>query len=192
MIVIDTTKYSGSFEREICAYATGQIGDCGVGIDYVDDNHPYADWWLENIVMVNDNGCYRPVEICETPGYINDGMGTLYKDTEENRTIALNSGYQKLVEYYASELEMVKNRIANNDFEDKKYGWTEEACLRTVESITKTLENYKNNKRVFPAYQSVAINVSQKVPEHIWEDFCSRVYKFAENNDLEILNIRVV
>jgi len=29
--IIDTNEYAGNFEREMCAYCTGQIGDCGVG-----------------------------------------------------------------------------------------------------------------------------------------------------------------
>lgn len=31
--VIDTDKYSGNFCREMCAYITGVVGDCGVGDD---------------------------------------------------------------------------------------------------------------------------------------------------------------
>ncbi len=31
LFVIDTDTYAGSFEREICAYVTGQIGECEVG-----------------------------------------------------------------------------------------------------------------------------------------------------------------
>ena len=30
-IIIDTDEYSGNFEREMCAYCTGQVGECEVG-----------------------------------------------------------------------------------------------------------------------------------------------------------------
>ena len=31
LFVIDTNAYAGSFEREMCAYVTGQFGECDVG-----------------------------------------------------------------------------------------------------------------------------------------------------------------
>ena len=37
LFVIDTDSYSGNFEREMCAYCTGQIGDCEVGIEHADN-----------------------------------------------------------------------------------------------------------------------------------------------------------
>ncbi len=30
LFVIDTDTYAGNFEREMCAYVTGQIGECEV------------------------------------------------------------------------------------------------------------------------------------------------------------------
>ena len=35
--VVRTNLYAGNFEREICAYMTGVIGECGVGDEYEDD-----------------------------------------------------------------------------------------------------------------------------------------------------------
>lgn len=37
-LIIDTDSYAGNFERELCAYLTGHIGECGVGSKYVDDD----------------------------------------------------------------------------------------------------------------------------------------------------------
>ena len=31
--IIDTEQYSGNFERELCAYMTGQIGGCEKGLE---------------------------------------------------------------------------------------------------------------------------------------------------------------
>ena len=31
LFVIDTDIYAGNFERQMCAYITGQIGECEVG-----------------------------------------------------------------------------------------------------------------------------------------------------------------
>lgn len=35
--IIDTDSYSGNFEREMCAYITGHIGDCLVGFEEAED-----------------------------------------------------------------------------------------------------------------------------------------------------------
>jgi hypothetical protein len=32
--VIATDSYAGNFERDMCAYVTGRIGECGVGTEY--------------------------------------------------------------------------------------------------------------------------------------------------------------
>lgn len=34
--IIDTNSYAGNFEREMCAYLTGQVGDCGVGDEHIE------------------------------------------------------------------------------------------------------------------------------------------------------------
>lgn len=36
-ILVETTKYAGNFEREMCAYATGSVGECCVGEQHIDD-----------------------------------------------------------------------------------------------------------------------------------------------------------
>lgn len=33
ILVADTNQYAGNFERELCAYITGQYGECSVGAD---------------------------------------------------------------------------------------------------------------------------------------------------------------
>ena len=33
IFVIDTDKYAGNFEREMCAFMTGIIGECGIGVE---------------------------------------------------------------------------------------------------------------------------------------------------------------
>lgn len=74
-LVIDTEQYSGNFERQLCAFTTGQIGGCEVGDDYArlyDEPEPF-----ENIEQRadEDDGCHRPCSIWPTPGWSNDGKG---------------------------------------------------------------------------------------------------------------------
>jgi hypothetical protein len=83
IFVVHTDSYSGNFEREMTAFITGQIGDCGVG-----DNE--ADMFLEDlgedmkeafaaiIDQVPDEEhaeCCRPTVIWPTPDRYNNGSG---------------------------------------------------------------------------------------------------------------------
>jgi hypothetical protein len=76
-LVIDTTEYAGDFEREMCAYITGQYGECEIGYDIAEQESPnirHLEWFEDHVVHKRDeNGCARPVEICVTPDYFNDG-----------------------------------------------------------------------------------------------------------------------
>lgn len=36
IFIIDTDEYSGNFERDLCGYITGCVGDCEVGQEYAD------------------------------------------------------------------------------------------------------------------------------------------------------------
>jgi len=79
-MIIDTENYAGNFEREMCAYITGQVGDCGVGeelaISYNKDIQNLY-WFNEHVYKKNDpdDGCSRPVNISVTPGWFNNGHG---------------------------------------------------------------------------------------------------------------------
>jgi len=87
IFVVDTEQYAGNFERQLCAFMTGAIGECGVGAeeveqfnrdlqipvgtDFADDDHPFS-----NVASrPDDHGCYRPCAIWPTPGWSNDGHG---------------------------------------------------------------------------------------------------------------------
>ena len=65
IFVIDTKDYAGNFERELCAYITGKVGQCEVGQEM-------AESFLEETKLIpfenvieepDEHGCYRPVTI---------------------------------------------------------------------------------------------------------------------------------
>ena len=66
--IILTDQYTGNFERELCAYCTGVVGDCGVGekqrtkfiVDYSEEK---ADEIWELLEQRYDEGCARPVSV---------------------------------------------------------------------------------------------------------------------------------
>lgn len=61
-LVIKTDSYAGNFERELCAWLTGTIGECGVGKELIE---PDIEAMFEEIIcqIPDDHGCYRPVSI---------------------------------------------------------------------------------------------------------------------------------
>lgn len=102
-LVVDTEQFAGNFERELCAYATAQIGDCQVGHDLAmgaEVELQHLDWWAEHIVQVsNPEGTGRPVRTWATPGWFNHGMGVHYRDLPEIEAAALQDFQTRIVEY---------------------------------------------------------------------------------------------
>lgn len=70
LFVIDTEDYAGNFEREMCAYLTGRVGECLVGRDmaelFTEETGLEA---FENVFdLPDEHGCHRPAAIHVTPG----------------------------------------------------------------------------------------------------------------------------
>ena len=61
-LVIKTDSYAGNFERELCAWLTGTIGECEVDKELVELD---IEAMFDDIIcrMPDDHGCYRPVSI---------------------------------------------------------------------------------------------------------------------------------
>ena len=101
IFVIDTEQYAGNFEREMCAYVTGMLGDCGVGdeetavFDEEISDNPFA-----NVVSqrADEHGCHRPTSIWPTPGWYNHGMGGHYREGDDDEA-ALADFNQKITAY---------------------------------------------------------------------------------------------
>lgn len=94
IFAIDANEYSGNFEREMCAYVTGQIGECEVGRTLAAEtrrqlSRPETDkifeWIEEHIVQEaddSDSPCYRPCAIWPTPGRVNNGSGQHFNEAD--------------------------------------------------------------------------------------------------------------
>jgi hypothetical protein len=86
IFIIDTEDYAGNFERHLCAYLTGQIGECEVGVEEqvrarVEISPQHLKWFSAHTIerRDGDDSCARPCAIWPTPGYFNDGMGNTYR-----------------------------------------------------------------------------------------------------------------
>lgn len=211
MIVIDTTSYAGNFERELCAYATGQYGECGVGAEIADaagQEIAAIDWWAAHIVHEPDqNDTLRPVTIWPTPGWFNNGCGEHYLDDPANYDLAVDAAVDYLRRYHDEHNVSVKERIASRNFEsgDKPGAWTEEACLRTLASSEAHIRQVAERRQRHPAFLSVAIFVDEFPPESVLEEmraraelFCGRpqdfapTFKYGEEKAIELTGFRLL
>lgn len=61
---IKTNCYAGNFEREMCAFLTGHIGECGSGEEFVEED---VKSWFEDFISGDSDeyGCFRPVSLDE-------------------------------------------------------------------------------------------------------------------------------
>lgn len=116
-VIIDTDSYSGSFERQMCAWITGQYGECGMGEDIAEKALPSIGeenlaFFADTILHEDGNGetkCARPVRIEITP--------KKYKP----KTL-----YQSIGMYFAEELpESIRNVIRKRATE---YATDPKAC----------------------------------------------------------------
>lgn len=159
--IIDTNKYAGNFEREMCAYLTGRIGECGVGQEFAalfeKEYEPF-----ENVVDVadEDNGCRRPCEIEIHPGYFNTGMGNHYSRKNKPDDSVILADYAKSIEgYELSHIDNYKHIIKTLNEGGKYSNWTVEAAEREIKRCEKRIETAKKATKYseYPAYMSVAI-----------------------------------
>ncbi len=64
-LVIKTNSYTGNFEREMCAFLTGQVGECEVGKELKDVLLDKPDFEHNIQHVADDHGCYRPCSLHE-------------------------------------------------------------------------------------------------------------------------------
>ena len=128
LFVIDTDSYAGNFERAMCAYLTGQVGDCGVGEEQAEiakQEIPDVVAKLEDLVMSvpDEHGCHRPVSIFPNPRYGNDGHGKHALLTDKNRKRFSFYAYNSVAIYFNSLpdselLEALKERAKNIELKE--------------------------------------------------------------------------
>ncbi|MBU1976527.1 MAG: hypothetical protein KKA62_01075 [Nanoarchaeota archaeon] len=137
LFVIDTDTYAGNFERQMCAYVTGQIGECEVGKEQArlaKQEIPEVVAQLEELIksVPDEHGCHRPVSIFPNPRYGNDGQGNQALLTAENREQFPGPAYNSVAIYFNSIpdsrlLDVMKERakeIAAREIGLKKYELT--------------------------------------------------------------------
>lgn len=93
IFIIDTDSYAGNFDREMCAYITGQVGMCGVGEDFAKlyqqetgDNDDIFDDYIE---YRDFYGSSRPCSIYSSLESLNKSVAIYFDKKPENEIINL-------------------------------------------------------------------------------------------------------
>jgi len=166
LIVVDTEVYAGNFEREMCGWMTGLVGDCGVGQRQATKaletlSQELKGWCEEHVVRVaDDHGTSRPVAIHPTPGWFNDGQGNCYKEGADPEAV-------RAVYRAASE--------ARADHTRKVYGHMPKYAERMAREW---IENHQE-PGYHPVYFSVALVLAELPPFDLKEELITRAYSFT-------------
>jgi hypothetical protein len=185
IFVIDTDSYSGNFEREMCAYLTGIVGDCEVGDKfaklYVQETGDKSDQFGEYVEQrPDDHGCYRPCYIWTTKGWLSDGGDGAIREEDWNQKKA-NENYRKST---AAIYQGYYNQIAKMDLNDpavQKAGWDKKSKEKELKQHKKDIERCLKSKcPKYPPYNSVAIFFERKPTEKMIVLMKRRAEKFAE------------
>jgi len=71
VVVFDTDDYAGNFERQMCAFLTGRVGECEVGQEIAELVAPtlrHSAWYEEHVVEEpDDHGVWRPATAWPSP-----------------------------------------------------------------------------------------------------------------------------
>lgn len=137
VLVIDTDSYAGNFEREMVAFMTGIVGDCGQGKEEAAAfEKEFPDLDFEDLVAQepDEHGCWRPASIWNSPYYWNDGMGGHYPNEVAQDDPEVIANYkrrwdeqnEKIRQIYAHDPEYAEECVARND--DKQPGRYPAAC----------------------------------------------------------------
>lgn len=187
IVVVDTEIYAGNFERELCAYVTGAIGECGVGGEVARaaaSEIVHIDWWRRHVRSeADDKGCRRPTSIWATPGWFNNGMGGNYRDVPENYAPARDAAVRSMIEHQRHQEDIIRKRLETGDFEESMggRGWTEEACRRTLADNAASVDRIRNSERRYPSYQSVAIFVDEFPEGDVLSEMKSRAETYCRD-----------
>jgi hypothetical protein len=174
LFVVDTVGYAGAFERALCAYLTGRVGECGVGGEmaarYARETGaaPFAGV----IDVADEHGCARPCTIYPTPGWFNNGYGFLRKEAEPSSAAAALVAYHAEVQRdHDARVRFPKAALKIHAKGTKKQKadliesrWTKAACEQEIGLAADFLREGLSEKKVrkYPAYLSVAIFFGEK------------------------------
>jgi hypothetical protein len=188
ILVIDTDSYAGNFERDLCAYTTGIIGDCEVGEDFAAlYNKEVNIDGLESIFMdilerrPDENGCHRPCSLWETKGWLSDGTEDGAVREEDWNQARADKNCQKTSAAYYQDSYDVRAKMDLKDPSVIRAGWTRAGLDKELKRIQKDIDRVKKEKYPRnPPMNSVAIFFEKKPTDEMITLIKERAAKFAE------------
>lgn len=187
LFVIDTDQYAGNFEREMCAFLTGRVGDCGVGQEMAAKFHKEfgdkGDDMFENIASVpDDSGCSRPATIWPNPRYANDGMGGHYLIEKVDQKKACAAYVKSVENIYGGYIRNTQDTLNRLEKGEKVANWTVAAAKKEIARHQAEINKAKKLKKVsaYPAYMSVGIWFYEKPTAEQLDLLKARAAKFVE------------
>lgn len=177
IFVIDTDSYAGNFERDMCAYLTGIVGDCEIGNVFAELFHEECEVdfseYLEK--RPDEYGVFRPTSLWPTKGWLSMGFNKAVRDNEWNQEEADKIYQEGMAEHYRKYL---KNAEA---IQVGTAGHTEDTKAQAIEQCKKDIE--RALKRKCPKTNpnnSVAIFFSKKPTLEQINLMKKRAFVFAE------------
>jgi hypothetical protein len=192
-LAVDTDQYAGSFERQSIAFATGLIGECGVGMGQQKEaeeemSEEQRTWWDMHVIQnVDEHGVSRPAFIYPTPGMFNNGIGGCFPITDEGRVQGLAAYKEANGKYHGDHLKRTDFIVPGQN------GWTAENIESERERLRKEIEKSANATTVseYPAYMSVAVEVDEMPSDEILASFSERMKQYLEDKKVTVLSVAV-
>lgn len=178
IFTIDTEQYAGNFERDMTAFITGQVGECGVGQNYAErfsNEVPscHADKLCDAILYLpDDRGCCRPCAIQPTPGWFNTGSGGHFRNGQDA---------EALKAYKKAETANINRELARMATLTESPGnWTKEQIAGAVARLRERLTVVETTKTTghYPAFLSVGIFFEERPDAKMIEFMQARARAF--------------
>lgn len=187
MLIVDTDIYSGNFERQMTGFCTG-VDDGTHGHLEGDDFRRWCaergistSWSRISMTNPDDSDYDRVATIWPTPGRANNGMGYHY-DVGSDPAVPLRKRIESEERYYAPHIKEMERRLREEDW-DERLGWNRESVQRTLDGYHEKIAASKAQTTVsaWPAYESVAIFLTEEPPASDMDAFMERVKDFAQD-----------
>jgi hypothetical protein len=192
-LILDTDHYAGNFERETTAYATGTVGDCGVGEELAKEFHAMGvdQALLDEIedkmhYESDEHGCNRPCAIQTTPGWVNDGNGQHYRQDKSvpPSPEQIEKYRDHMRKYKLPHLESARKSTATG-----YGGWTQEGLDREEKAFQ---DIDTSMPRWFPAYNSVGIFFSEKPSDEALKLVVTRAKEYLTRKGVALEGVRLI
>jgi len=179
VLVIDTDRYAGGFERQLVAFMTGRVGECGVGKEEAArfDEKAAPESFHPDLIgeEPDEHGCYRPASIWVSPYYWNNAGYHYFNATTIDDPIVLEDHERSRLKH----IERTKRVYAHLGKE------------KLAEILARGTP-YDSGPKQHPAYCSVACFLVKRPDDAAIEFLVERAKLFCAEQQIDYLGARLV